>query len=149
MTRFLVPLLAVALFASAAGSAPKVKDKVPPAPPIVGEWVAESRTIGGRVIAQPAVHTRLVFRADGTYTFVVNGQDPDPDGHKFKVNPKTDPAEIDFEPREKPAYLGVFKIEKETLTLCINPAGDPRPTTFESAAGSKTTLYVFRRASKE
>ena len=149
MTRFLVPLLALALLAPAAGSAPKVKNKAPPAPPIVGEWVVQSRTTGGRAIPLTAVPTRLVFRADGTYTFVVNGQDPDPDGHKFKVNPKTDPAEIDFEPREKPAYPGVFKIEKDTLTVCINPAGDARPTTFESAAGSKTTLYVLKWASKD
>jgi uncharacterized protein (TIGR03067 family) len=146
MTRFLVPVLALALFGPAARSAPKVKDK---APSIVGEWVVESRTIGGRVLAQPAVRTRLVFRADGTYTFVVNGQDADPHGHKFKLNPKADPAEIDFVPREKPEYLGVFKIEKDALTLCVNPAGDARPTAFESAAESRTTLYVFKRAGKD
>jgi uncharacterized protein (TIGR03067 family) len=96
-----------------------------------------------------AVRTRLIFRADGTYTFVVNGQDSDPHGHKFTLNPKADPPEIDFAPREKPAYFGVFNLEKETLTLCVNPAGDPRPTAFESAADSKTTLYVLKRASKD
>jgi uncharacterized protein (TIGR03067 family) len=147
MSRFLVPLVGLVLFAPAAGSAPKVKDKAPPS--IVGEWVVESRTVGGRAVAQPAVRTRLVFRADGTYTFVVNGQDTDPHGHTVKLNPKADPAEIDFVPRDRPTYLGVFKVDKDTLTLCTNPAGESRPTAFESAADSRTTLYVFKRASRD
>jgi uncharacterized protein (TIGR03067 family) len=149
MSRFLVPLLALALFAPAAASAPKVKERGPSAPTIVGEWVAESRTFGGQPIALPAGGAKLVFRADGTYTWVFEGRDPDPDGHAFRVNQKAEPAEIDFVPREKPQYLGVFKIEKDTLTLCFNPAGTERPTSFESPAGSRTSLYVWRRIPKD
>jgi uncharacterized protein (TIGR03067 family) len=141
-------VLAVAVLAVPALAAPKVKEKAPPAPEIVGEWVAESRTFGGQPIALPVNGTRLIFRPDGTYTFVVNGQDPDPHGHKFTLNAKGDPAEIDFIPREKPAYLGVFKIEKDTLTLCHTRAGDARPDKLESPAGSRADLYVFRRATK-
>jgi uncharacterized protein (TIGR03067 family) len=146
MTRSLV--LAIAALAAPALAAPKVKEKGPPAPPIVGEWVAESRTFGGQAIALPVDGVRLVFRANGEYTWVINGQDADPYGHKYTLNAKGDPAEIDFIPREKPPYLGVFKIEKDTLTLCHTRAGGARPTAFESAAGSTSELYVFRRVTK-
>ena len=141
-------VLAVVLLVSPALAAPKVKEKGPPPAPIVGEWVAESRTVGGQAIALPADGTRLVFRPDGTYTWVINGQDADPDGHRYTLNPKADPAEIDFIPREKPIYLGVFKIERDTLTLCHTRAGNARPTALESPAGARAELYVFRRVTK-
>ncbi len=146
MTRLV--LLAVAALAGPALAAPKVKERVPPAPEIVGEWVAESRTFAGQPIGVPADGIRLVFRANGEYTWVINGTDADPHGHKFTLNAKGDPAEIDFVPREKPAYLGVFKVEKDTQTLCHTRAGDARPTKLESPAGSRADLYVFRRAPK-
>ncbi|HVK11564.1 MAG TPA: TIGR03067 domain-containing protein [Gemmataceae bacterium] len=148
MSRTLVPAALLMLFAAPAGAAPKLKEKgLPPA--ITGEWLAESRTSRGQAVGVAADGVRLVFRPDGTYTWRLGDHDADPFGHKFSVNPKTDPAEIDFAPREKAPYLGVFKIDKDRLTLCYTLAGNPRPTAFEAPAGTRSLLYVFRRATKD
>jgi uncharacterized protein (TIGR03067 family) len=146
-TRLLVPLFTVTLFAPIAGSAPRLKEKDPP--PIVGEWLAESRTFGGQSVGLPQNGLRLIIRADGTYTWIVGEVDPDPDGHTYKLNQKAGLEEIDMASLGKPTYLCIFKIEKEILTLCFGQRGDPRPAAFESPSGSRTDLYVFKRVAKK
>ena len=41
--------------------------------------------------------------------------------------------------------LGIFKLEGNTLTLCVNDEGGPRPSKFESTKGSKVSLVVLQR----
>src|SRR5262249_4216062 len=136
VTRYLIPLFTLSLFAPTAGSAPRLKEKDPP--PIVGEWQAESRTFGGRAVDLPPTGLRLIVRADGSYTRIVGDVDPDPDGHTYKLQPEAGPDAIDMASVGKPTYLCVYKVEKEMLSLCFGQAGDPRPAAFESPAGSRT-----------
>ena len=41
--------------------------------------------------------------------------------------------------------LGIYKLEGDTLTICVADPGEPRPSAFEAAAGSKRTLQTFKR----
>ena len=41
--------------------------------------------------------------------------------------------------------LGIYKIDKDTLTLCMADPDLPRPREFKAEKGSKHTLMVFKR----
>jgi hypothetical protein len=41
--------------------------------------------------------------------------------------------------------LGIYRFEENRLTICTADPDRPRPTGFESPAGSGQTLMVFRR----
>src|SRR5262249_39110051 len=52
------------------------------------------------------------------------------DAVAFKLNPTTNPKQIDFEEREPPT-LGIYEVKGDEMRLCY---GRERPTGFKSAA---------------
>jgi uncharacterized protein (TIGR03067 family) len=70
----------------------------------------------------------------------------------FTLDPKTDPPSIDLtvlEGKEKPSTLkGIYKLEKNKLTICFSDEDEARPKKFESAEGTKTGLFVLERTKK-
>jgi hypothetical protein len=44
--------------------------------------------------------------------------------------------------------LSIYEISEDTLKACFDPEGKKRPTEFKTAAGSQTTLAVYKRAKK-
>jgi uncharacterized protein (TIGR03067 family) len=42
-------------------------------------------------------------------------------------------------------YLGIYDLSGDTLRLCIISDGKTRPKEFSAAAGTKSTLAVFKR----
>ena len=70
-------------------------------------------------------------------------------GTTFEIDPKTDPKTIDVIPDGGPSrdkhVLGIYKLDGETLTLCMAAPDAPRPKLFEAKEGSKPTLMTFRR----
>jgi uncharacterized protein (TIGR03067 family) len=144
MQATLVAGLALAL------GAPALKD--PPAreaPSLVGEWEVESMTVAGRPRAIGAEPIRYAFTADGKwYSYRGDRRDAAP-ARAYFTNPKAKPAAVDLNsnPGEQEASVmpGIYKVEGDTLTLCIRGRSTGRPTAFESSADVPTTLYVFRR----
>jgi uncharacterized protein (TIGR03067 family) len=130
------------LFVTALGlGAPALKPK-PPAPTLIGEWVAEEITVGGK--SDPInQEVRWVFGADGTRT-VFHGGERVATG-RYTVDAKAHPAAMDLDPDKDCTYPCVFKVEKDRLTVMVNWLGDGRPTGFESRAGTRSTKYVFKR----
>jgi uncharacterized protein (TIGR03067 family) len=133
--------------------APGPKD-LPPAPAVVGEWVAERRTFAGNGRPVSGEPLRYVFAADGTWA-VHRGERKEPgDGRRYTTDPKKDPAEIDLTYLDSTApdprvLRGIYKIEGDTLTLCYGRRNGERPKSFESTADIPTTLWLFKRVKKD
>lgn len=140
MTPVLVLVLAI--------SAPAAKD--PPkkdAPTIVGLWIAESGIKGGKPDKNPTGAT-LEFTADGKVVLKEMGRDIT---GTYTTDAKKDPAELDMTLSAGGMTItmpAIFKIDKDTLTLCLVPEGD-RPKKFESAEGSVTMLLTLKRSKPE
>ncbi|MSR54003.1 MAG: TIGR03067 domain-containing protein [Gemmataceae bacterium] len=135
--------LALSVGAPAGKEAPKKE-----APSIVGEWHGEKAVGGGKERPVPSGGIVFTFSADGMFK-VKEGANEKPDTAKYKIDAKKSPAEIDMEAGAKGSILGIFKIDGDTLTICITGGKDgERPTKFESLEGSRTMLMTFKRAKK-
>jgi uncharacterized protein (TIGR03067 family) len=66
-----------------------------------------------------------------------------------KLDPSKSPKAMDGTVAEGPhkgtVILGIYEISDDTLKVCFDPEGKQRPTAFKTAAGSQTTLAVYKR----
>lgn len=129
--------------------APAVKDPPKKDPPsIVGEWVPESAVIGGKNDPPPAGST-FEFTKDGKAIMKEPGSKGDE--MKYTIDTKKDPMEIDLKESagmKEMVMPGIFKIDGDTLVICIAFGGD-RPKTFASPANSTNILLTLKRAKKD
>ena len=135
-------ILALAVGAPAAKDPPK-KDE----PTLVGHWTAESAIKGGRPDNNPSDAT-LEFTADGKVILKEKGKDIT---GTYTIDSKKAPAELDMTLEGGGMSInmpGIFKIEKDTLTLCLVFMGE-RPKKFESPEASMTLLLTLKRNKPE
>ena len=143
MTTSVLLALAIAVAAPGTKNPPK---KDPPA--LVGEWAGESGVEKGRALALPP-GTGWVFTADGKSVLTLGGGAGSTEA-TYKADATKAPAELDLSdgPKGKP-LRGIFKVEGDTLTVCLVEGDADRPTAFESAAGSKAILLTLKRVKKK
>jgi uncharacterized protein (TIGR03067 family) len=141
MTRAL--LLSLLLLVPVAGAA----DPDPEPPPadfkkLQGEWEIVSILVNGMKLPVPKTTTmnlkftrdRLVVASGGMKT-----------SNTWKCNPKKKPAHIDVtDAGTKQITLGIYKIDKDELTLLLAQPGVARPTSFDKP-GSATTVNFKRK----
>ena len=145
MTQTLLLGLALAVSAPALKGRPKDRP-----PPIEGEWKlvewlqggAETRFWDG---------TGVEFQADGVRVWR-DGPGP-AEARGYKLHPKTTPAAIDL---IRPAgdgppdvFPSVYKVDGDTLVICVGDIGGERPTQFESPKGTGQMLMTFKRVPKK
>ena len=143
------PSLLTALALTVAAPAPKEPPKKD-ANPLLGEWVGEKAEAAGMPLPVPAGGVSMEIKPDGTMVMKEGSKAPEEVG--YTTNPKKDPHEIDLTPPaaggKAMTMLGIYKVEGDTLTLCLAAAGG-RPTKFEPAAGQATILMTFKRTKKK
>lgn len=140
---FLV-LLAVSATTSAA---PALKDRPAKEPPITGEWVRVGHTESGTPVAPDRDVHHQVFTADGEWQYSYGARPDGTKGKSYVADPKQSPATIDIHMSAsgKPNWRGIYKVEGDTLTLCLVTGDRDRPKVFESTADHPTTIWVFKR----
>lgn len=67
----------------------------------------------------------------------------------LKVDPTKTPKEIDATDSEGKTILGIYKFEKEQLTVCFAPPGKERPKEFSVKAGTGDFIHVWKKKAKE
>lgn len=145
--------LLIGLALTVAAPAPKETPKKE-APGIVGSWNLEKAELGGMALPVPPGaglgDLSLTFNEDGT-VIATKGGKQEPDKTTYTHDAKKSPAEIDIsETRgmgKDMIIKGIYKIDGETLTLCMSPLGE-RPTKFESPAGAQIIMMTFKRMKK-
>ena len=118
------------------------------APSVVGEWDGEKAVRGGMERPIPEGGVKVTFTADGKMLFK-EGNKEEGTG-SYKVDASKSPGEIEISPpKEDGTLLGIFKIDGDTLTICLADKGSSdRPTKFESPAGTNIMLVTLKRVKK-
>ena len=113
-----------------------------------GTWEFDSLQVDGRPMPAPMLQTSRVlidgdcFRSETAGT-VYEGL--------FNIDVEMDPHAIDIEfvsgPEAGNSNHGIFALDGDRLTICLDMSGKSRPPAFTTAPGSHCALEVLRRAS--
>ena len=125
-------------------AAPAPKEAKKPEPTLLGEWTLESAVFMGMAMPAPKGRSTITFTPDGK-CIAIEGDGAKPDTTTFTHDAKKSPAEIDLIEGNNLRMAGIYKIEGETLTICISIMGD-RPAKF--AANDKFMMMTLKRVKK-
>jgi uncharacterized protein (TIGR03067 family) len=148
--RFIAPSVYAALIAGApVVAAPAIKNPAPAdPPPVVGEWLAERFVVDVQTVDFFPGSLRYTFTADGTWVEVFAGKRKE---GEYKTKAKAALSEIDLlrppaGPTDTGFGPGIFKIDGDTLTICIPVDPGDRPASFDASAN---VLMTFKRVKKK
>jgi uncharacterized protein (TIGR03067 family) len=70
---------------------------------------------------------------------------------RYKANVTKDPAELDWQMPDANGEIArcIYKVEKDTLTLCLDLGTKTRPVAFRSPVGSTVTVWTLKRVTKK
>jgi uncharacterized protein (TIGR03067 family) len=110
-------------------------------PALRGKWSVISMRKNGKELEE-AIAGVITLEFDGEKaTMLVLGKGKP---IEFRTDTTKTPRWVDLKGFTHPGTsLGIYKVEKDLLTLCLTWGGEPRPEKFE--AGVEHTLLVFKR----
>ena len=114
-----------------------------------GTWTATQAARDGNA-ADDVVGHRLSFTGN---RFRIQSKDGKPlYAGTVRVDPSAKPAAIDFEHTEGAlkgkAWKGIYALDGDTLTLCVDEKTRARPKALESKEGTEIVVAVFKREKK-
>jgi len=114
-----------------------------------GTWKAVQMVVVGKPASKEQFVTDgMIFEFKGKEMTPSRGGKKSPMNVKVTLNLNAVPSQMDLDMPEEGKTLAIYKIEKDTLTVCMMPDGKTRPAKFESTKESGTVLFVFEREKK-
>lgn len=112
-----------------------------------GVWVVTSFVTGGKESAEELVRS-ITRTVEGDHV-VWKREGKSFAGTTVTLDPSKSPATIDVTPdggpRRGEPVLGIYKLEGQTLAICMAAPGKERPRAFQGEQGTGQTLMTFRR----
>ena len=112
-----------------------------------GVWIAMSSTFDGQSVPENIVRSIRRIVTDDHVVWERNGKRFA--GTKFVFDSTKEPKTIDVIPdggRNRGEHiLGIYKLERESISICMAAPGQPRPKKFKAEKGNGCTLQVFAR----
>jgi uncharacterized protein (TIGR03067 family) len=117
--------------------------------PLAGMWAIHAATLGGRDHLDD--YKGMVLKIDGTKYDVGFGMVKD-EG-TFKLGEAKEHKTIDLKTKDGGLFKGrtmpgIYKIDGDKLTICVNTETQDRPTTYEAPAQTQIMLLTFVREKK-
>jgi uncharacterized protein (TIGR03067 family) len=133
----------VAMFAAPADLSEDAKKELKA---MEGDWTVIAMASDGKERELPADEQIAVTVKGKVFTFGKFG-----DGEVTALDPTLKPKIVDFKMLRKPesgvTNEGIFKLEKDTLTIVVYLGEDTkRPTNFEIPEDAKTVRFTLKRA---
>jgi uncharacterized protein (TIGR03067 family) len=146
----LAALFCVVGFAASGAMADEKADVEKELKKFEGTWTVESVVAGGMEIPIDNFKGMTVIFEGDKYTVKIGDEVIQKATQKLdpSKSPKTMDGTVSEGPHKGTVILGIYEISGDTLKICFDPEGKKRPTEFKTAAGSQTTLAVYKRAKK-
>jgi uncharacterized protein (TIGR03067 family) len=127
-------------FAGVAFAAPALKDRPKKDTSIVGNWWMMPLHANN----PDSYRSSETFRADGTrLTWRRLGEEEKEIAGRYTVDTTMEPAQVEYMYVNGTPYArGIFKIDGDTLTVCLRAGGGPRPAKFGE---EDSATFVFIR----
>jgi uncharacterized protein (TIGR03067 family) len=106
-----------------------------------GTWMLVSMEVNGQEV--PGKDLRYTF-TEGKFSYQDGNKKPKEGS--YVLNPAKDPRTIDLSVKGERAGLAIYKVDKDTLTLCVATPGKGRPKEFATKDAPGALLLVFKRA---
>lgn len=114
-----------------------------------GTWKIHAATLAARDHLDDFAGMKLVVKG-GDYTIKLPGND---DKGAIKLDETKSPKHIDLTTRKDGPFkgrnlAGIYKLDGDTVMLCLNSEKPERPSKFEAPAKSPLMLLTFKRDNK-
>ena len=132
------------LFASLAAASLSACTSSPAVSPnILGRWQPVSAQLGGRELPVASFRGAVLVLQPGTYEFGT-------DSGAVVLGPAGSPAQMNVQGKVGPnagkSILAIYSLVRGELVICYQLGAGPRPSSFESPAGSQVLLIRYRPA---